>query len=212
MEKYGLIATIGISTQYTTTGFFKGNNQPTLNVSEIQALADAGWEICSHTYSHENLRNASPSTVDFELSQSKADLESWGFTCNHFIYPYLQYSQYSISQTENYYTSSSVGGPPNHVWRPDEENIYGSVNPQLLPRVAMASGSTLQDFINQVTDAIACNTLPIIYFHALSTAFNNTGLSIAVTAGHYIELKWVTPTWSTNPTSVRYSCMMYVQT
>ena len=34
------------------------------------------------------------------------------------------------------------------------------------------------------------------------TAFNNTSLSVNVNAGDYIEIKWTTPTWATNPTTV----------
>lgn len=45
-----------------------------------------------------------------------------------------------------------------------------------------------------VSTAIALNASP---YHELVT-----GLSISVAAGDYIELKWVTPTWSTNPTAV----------
>lgn len=40
---------------------------------------------------------------------------------------------------------------------------------------------------------------------------NATGLSVAVVAGDYLTLKWVTPTWVTNPTSVQWSGAILVE-
>jgi hypothetical protein len=48
---------------------------------------------------------------------------------------------------------------------------------------------------------------------SLTQHVNNSGLSIPVTAGtDYIEVKWVTPTWSTNPTNVLISVILFVKT
>jgi len=44
-----------------------------------------------------------------------------------------------------------------------------------------------------------------------SAIANSTALSIAVAAGDYIEIKWVTPTWATNPTGVRHTAMIYIE-
>jgi hypothetical protein len=41
--------------------------------------------------------------------------------------------------------------------------------------------------------------------------FSNTGLSIAVVAGDYIELKEIQPTWATNPANVRRSAVIYIE-
>jgi hypothetical protein len=59
--------------------------------------------------------------------------------------------------------------------------------------------STMSFRLNNTTDttissAVALNATP---FHV-----QNTSLSIAVAAGDYFEIKWVTPTWVTNPTAV----------
>ena len=171
MQKYDQIATIGISTAYTLTGQMFGNNQPTLNVSDIQQLAAAGWEICSHSVNHKNLRNSDLATVQYEMEQSKLDLESWGFDVEHLIYPYTQTKPESVELARNLYSSSSIGGPPNQVPRVDDiTTIYGKIDPQLLPRVAMGAASTLEDFQRNVLDSIANDTLAIIYFHALTPA------------------------------------------
>ncbi len=41
--------------------------------------------------------------------------------------------------------------------------------------------------------------------------FSNTGLSISVAAGDYIEIKLVCPTWATNPAGVRFSGSIYIE-
>lgn len=41
--------------------------------------------------------------------------------------------------------------------------------------------------------------------------FSNTGLSIAVNAGDYIEIKSVNPTWATNPLTTIFGGYIYVE-
>ena len=41
--------------------------------------------------------------------------------------------------------------------------------------------------------------------------FSNTGLSIAVSAGDYIEIKMVCPTWATNPAAFRFGGSIYIE-
>lgn len=41
--------------------------------------------------------------------------------------------------------------------------------------------------------------------------FSNTGLSIAVVAGDYIEIKGVQPTWATNPLTTIYGGYIYIE-
>jgi hypothetical protein len=47
-----------------------------------------------------------------------------------------------------------------------------------------------------ISSSIACNAISTV------AAFNNTSMSLSLTAGDYIEIKWTTPTWATNPTGV----------
>lgn len=62
-----------------------------------------------------------------------------------------------------------------------------------------SEASTISFRLNNTTDttissAVALNATP---FHVQTVA-----LSIAVVAGDYFEIKWVSPTWVTNPTNV----------
>lgn len=43
------------------------------------------------------------------------------------------------------------------------------------------------------------------------TTFSNTALNIPVVLGDYIEFKWTTPTWGTNPTNVRPVATLYIE-
>jgi len=42
-------------------------------------------------------------------------------------------------------------------------------------------------------------------------SFENASLSLAVTAGDYIEIKWTTPTWATNPLDIMVSVDIYIE-
>lgn len=62
--------------------------------------------------------------------------------------------------------------------------------------------------INNTTDVTVTTSLTT---NNVSNPFSATGLSQAVTAGDYLEIKWVTPTWVTNPTNVRGSAVVYIE-
>jgi hypothetical protein len=59
------------------------------------------------------------------------------------------------------------------------------------------------------------NTTDTLVQSLASTAayrvWSNTGLSIAVVAGDYIEIKLVNPTWVTNPANVRFGAAIYIE-
>ncbi len=47
--------------------------------------------------------------------------------------------------------------------------------------------------------------------NSANRVWSNTGLSIAVVAGDYIEIKSVNPTWSNNPANVRFNASIYIE-
>jgi hypothetical protein len=67
--------------------------------------------------------------------------------------------------------------------------------------------STISIRLNQTTDNVVSSS---VKNDAISNQYSNTGLSIPVTAGDYIEMKWVEPTWTTTPTGVRISAVIWV--
>jgi hypothetical protein len=68
--------------------------------------------------------------------------------------------------------------------------------------------STLSIRLNNTTDTTVTSALTT---NNAANVFTNSSLSIAVSAGDYIEFKWVTPTWATNPTSVRILCRVSIR-
>ena len=61
--------------------------------------------------------------------------------------------------------------------------------------------STLYLRYNSTTDTVISSAI-ITSDASWVNPFSNTNLSISVTEGSFIELKWVTPTWATNPLAV----------
>ncbi len=68
--------------------------------------------------------------------------------------------------------------------------------------------STMSFRLNNTTDTTLSSSITTT---AVLNTFNVTGLSIAVSAGDYFEVKWVTPTWATNPTTIAYNIVFYIE-
>jgi hypothetical protein len=68
--------------------------------------------------------------------------------------------------------------------------------------------SSISIRVNDTTDYLITNAVAL---DARSKALNNSGMSVGVQAGDYVELKWVTPTWVTNPTTVRYTANLFIR-
>lgn len=67
--------------------------------------------------------------------------------------------------------------------------------------------STISFRLNDTTDTTISSTVDL---SASPAIVSNTALSIAVIAGDYFEIKWVTPTWVTNPTAVTISGVVFI--
>lgn len=71
-----------------------------------------------------------------------------------------------------------------------------------------AETSTMSFRLNATTDTTISAAVTT---NAASNAFNNQALNIAVAAGDFGIIKWVTPTWVTNPTTLRVMTVIYVE-
>ena len=67
--------------------------------------------------------------------------------------------------------------------------------------------STIYVRKNNTTDTTVSSTVVMNAnpYHSLVT-----GLSASVSAGDYVEMKWVTPTWGTNPTAVYWWVQIFL--
>jgi peptidoglycan/xylan/chitin deacetylase (PgdA/CDA1 family) len=81
LQKYGFTGTAFIVYNYISAGLY-------MDVDQIRALHDSGWEIGSHSLSHVNLRQR-PGKQEDEISSSKKRLEArLGFPIRVFAYPF----------------------------------------------------------------------------------------------------------------------------
>lgn len=67
--------------------------------------------------------------------------------------------------------------------------------------------STVSFRLNSTTDTAITSTLAL---NSPPVAVSNTSVSIAVSAGDYFNIKWLTPTWVTNPTSLNMTVWIYI--
>lgn len=59
---------------------------------------------------------------------------------------------------------------------------------------------------NSTTDYL----LSSVFDLSNNTTVNKTGLTVSVTAGDYVEIKWITPTWATNPAGLLVNATIHV--
>lgn len=69
-----------------------------------------------------------------------------------------------------------------------------------------AETSSLYIRVNDTTDYLVSSS---VVNNATTAVASNTSLSISLSAGSYIEMKWITPAWATNPTLVSISGILY---
>lgn len=145
-------------------------------------------------------------TCNYKTYISKGNSSSADWVKQNGSYVLQASTYFSISPNSNtsYYfgSISAAAGSlanyigPNKIYIPRSgtvKNIYGGIyqNP------GSAETSSIYLEVNSATDYLISNN---ISNSSSSYTFNNTSLNIPVSAGNYILLKWVTPTWATLPT------------
>lgn len=68
--------------------------------------------------------------------------------------------------------------------------------------------STVSFRLNDTTDTTISTTVAL---NASPHVASKTDLSISVSAGDFFEIKWVSPTWATNPTAVSVSGVIWIE-
>lgn len=81
LKKFSSVATVALITDFigrenSWDVNLGGIRYQHLNRDSIQELIDAGWEIASHSVSHQSLRGISESELDYQMLHSKQTLES----------------------------------------------------------------------------------------------------------------------------------------
>jgi hypothetical protein len=73
---------------------------------------------------------------------------------------------------------------------------------------ATTEQSTVSFRLNDTTDTAITTTLAL---NATPITVTNSSLSIAVVAGDWFAIKWVTPTWATNPVGTVISAQVWIE-
>lgn len=126
---------------------------------------------------------------------------------------YGQCEQFNPADATTYYVGSRWGTAPTSV---------DGAQPITIPKTGIV---TRVDIAFSMQTAFGTTETSTVYFRlnsttdtTLSAAVNNagnqvihaTGLSIAVTVGDLFEIKWVTPTWATNPQGMTIVAQVFV--
>lgn len=75
---------------------------------DVSALYQAGWDIGSHSMTHQKLPTLADSSLDYEIRQSQIELQSRGFPARHFAAPHCRYDDSVVEAIRQYYDSNRV--------------------------------------------------------------------------------------------------------
>lgn len=100
-------------------------------------------------------------------------------------------------------------------WNPDRHRLYipkaGTIKVAYISWYAVTAGSgeniSVYVRLNNTTNTL----IATVGDTANRKVFSNTGLSIAVVQGDYIEIKMVCPAWATNPIQVALGGHLYIE-
>lgn len=85
-----------------------GLTEEFMTLDELQTLAEYGWEIGSHSYSHPSLVTLSMEEVIQELSLSKKILQEKGFQVKGFAYPFGHITPEIAQEVSKFYNYARV--------------------------------------------------------------------------------------------------------
>jgi hypothetical protein len=145
-----------------------------MNMSQLNALYSAGWDLSSHTVTHPYLTKLkNTSKLNTELRNSKNWLNSSGFTrASMFLaYPYGDYNNAVISavKANGYLAARTVDNDLTHPQFTLASPLLYEL-PTLIVRGVPGYGdpaTPVSDIENQINNTIASNGLLIITFHII---------------------------------------------
>jgi len=188
------------------------------NQGKIYCKVQNGWEIgelhdvYAPTPTHNDGIFWSSGTTRYE-NKSLSDLE------NSFVQSIFHASNVNPADATNYYLgvadAPSTTSKDASIIIPVTGKIKSiGINSVIYTVVGTSENSTfsvrvLSGGINgTATDTLLTNTYKLNATY-ISTIL--TGLNISVNAGDAIEIKWLTPTWVTNPTGVRLKFNLFIR-
>jgi len=126
----------------------KAKKSDKLTLNQLKMLNKAGWDIGYHSYSHKDLTILSKKELEFEIAESKKELEKkLGFKINYFAYPFGGYSRKVVNVVEKseYKAAFTVDG-----------GSMGEANVFKMSRVCMSRHIKAGDLEFLLTDVGLC--------------------------------------------------------
>lgn|SRR5574338_387792 len=195
----------GVNPAYTTATF----PSTASSVGKILRADGTNWSATTATY---------PDTAGTNGNVLTSDGTNWSSTAPSTGLGYVLSMMNATSETNpadsaTYFMSHwnftffTASGNPSRMYVPAAgtvTKVYGTIT--VAGAVASSENGTLSLRLNNTTDTTISNTLK------LDTADNtfNATVSIAVSAGDYLEFKFVCPAWATNPITVSFSASVYI--
>jgi len=113
--------------------------------SELRELANAGWEVGSHTCSHPHLPELNEATLTRELCDSKAHIEAEiGEPCVSLAYPYGDLNTHVINAAHE----------SGYRWACTIPRVLSSPRPLAWPRAAIYHDDNMRRFASKISPSL----------------------------------------------------------
>lgn len=148
-----------------------------MTLANLQTLVGEGWELASHTRTHREGRWLSTEEFVDETRGSKRQLEEWGFTVNHIVWPFGSYTNEAIEiAARSYETQCRVAGGINRsasvLTRLNRVGLGSYFDAYQPP--GFSATNTLAYYKQRVDQAKANNGWCIFMLHPWDAAFDTT--------------------------------------
>ena len=171
LKSYGYNASFAIITGLVGTAWGNSEGLTYMTWSEIVSLADKGYDVESHTYSHPNLATLNSSELTYQLAQSKQDLANHGISAPILVYP--DGGGAGNATVENlvakYYVAARGLGS-------ESLNLAQPFDRYCVPAYSLDSPISIEDFISKVNQANN-STIVILCYHKIDYENVDTALT-----------------------------------
>lgn len=163
-----------------------------LTWEQVKQLSDEGWEILSHTKNNKNLTGLSEEEIDYELRESRADIESHGLTVESFVPVQGASNMAAIRQIQKHYRASFI---TLGTVQPDYFRNYRVVRFNAVSQT-VGNNPTFADFKNYIDQSVEENKAMVFTTHihyAGATAAQLQVFADAINYAKSLGVEFVTP-------------------
>jgi len=125
---------------------------PNMEWAQLTEMYNAGWEIVSHSMSHEDMRDYTEAELIYEFEESKRVLESHGYEVINFAWPRTAYTnELERRVCRRYYRSARGYGDPAYDDELVNEDAFNPFNLRSFPdRIEIETPAGLQELKDNI--------------------------------------------------------------